>query len=89
MKFWKRRKKEPENHLSIFLFTYQGDLVFGVSAESSQEAEAIICEEVFHNQTIPGFPNIVELDREEVRRKFRELNPKNIEEKGIWHQSHS
>ena len=89
MKFWKRRKQEPENHLPLFLFTYPGDLVFGVSAESSKEAEAIICEEVFHNQTIPGFPNIEELSREDVIRKFKEVSPKNIEEKGIWHRSNS
>ena len=88
MKIWNAFKKQkPQNNLSFFQVIYQKDMVFGVTAESVNEAEELVCEEIFHNQTIPGLPTIEVLNIDQVKNKFTKVSLKKLKQKGIWHPS--
>ncbi len=63
MKTWNIfNKTKPQNDYLFFQIVYQGDMAFGVTAESAHKAEELVCEEIFHNQTILGTPAIEVLD---------------------------
>ena len=81
------KKTKPQNTLSFFRLVYQPDMVFGVTADSAAEAESLMCEQIFHNQTIPGFPKIEVLDLNQVKSKFPGVAMQKVKQKGIWHPS--
>ena len=86
MAFWDIFKKsEPQNKLLFFQLVYQGEMVFGVTAESESEAEELVCEEIFHNQTIPGTPVIEVLSVDQVKNKFTKVSLRKVRQKGIWY----
>lgn len=73
-----------------YLIEFEAELahgsVFGVTASSEEEATAIVFEEVFHNQTIPGKHTVrkirpfwrVRIGRDNVPRKI-------WKQQGIWY----
>lgn len=79
------KKSKPGSNLSFFQVTFPDGSLFCVSAASALEAEELVCAEIFHNQTIPGLPEVEALTKAEVKDRFPDLPIKKIREKGIWH----
>jgi hypothetical protein len=78
------KRTTSQKQLLFFQLDYNLDTTFGVTAASAKEAEEIVCEEIFHNQTIPGFPEIKELSLHEVKKQFKGVALKKVKQKGIW-----
>ena len=78
-----KKKKKIDDGLKFFQVSFQDDNIFGVTATNATEAEAIVCEEVFHNQTIPGFPEVSTLTEHQVK-KFKGVSINKAKLKGIW-----
>ena len=78
------KKGENRSNLRHYEVNYTDFALFGVTAESAIEAEAIVCEEVFNNQTIPGIPEIKEIYKSDIEIKYKLISAKLLEQKGIW-----
>jgi hypothetical protein len=86
MRLWNWRSKvaAPASSLGHFRIVYPAGPIFGVTAESARAAEEIVCEEIFHNQTIPGFPEVVPLDIDQALKEFPGIARGKITARGIW-----
>ena len=86
MKIWNIFKKpEMPEGLSLFKVTYESNMTFGVTAASATEAEELVCEQIFHNQTIPGTPpEVEELKLSQVKKLFSKVSLQKVLLKGVW-----
>ena len=72
---------KSKNRFKVFEINYNNEQIFGVTAINSEEAEAMVCEQVFHNQTIPGIPTIKEVNIKEARKTYKGISTKT---KRVW-----
>ena len=80
------RPSKPPTGLAYFTVTFAEDQVFGVTAATAQDAEALVCTEIFHDQTIPGLPTVEAIDAKTVRERFPGVASSQLQQVGIWHR---
>lgn len=81
------KRSEVSSNLHFYEVIFSDDVVFGVTAETGQKAEELVCDEVYHDQTIPGIPVVNELDFKEIKKKYTGASFKKVLQKGIWYIS--
>ena len=82
-----KKREMDSTPLHTYLVDYKEGTVFGVTAETPMAAEEMVNEDVFHNQTIPGIPEVRPLDMKEIKKSYPTISPKTVRQKGIWFPS--
>lgn len=81
-KFFKKREADSSHRL--FLVFFSEDQHYLVVASNSLEAEKIVNTEIFHNQTIPGFPKTEVLSKAELKKRIGIIAKGKLKKKGIF-----